>query len=44
MEKKEYDKHRNPEPYKRERLTPQRVYRILERKKMDDEEMRQVEP
>lgn len=44
MEKKEHDNPRNKEPYKREKLTPQRVHRILEKKKLEDEEMRQIEP
>jgi len=45
MEKKEYGKPKPaPQPYKRERLTPQRVHRILDRKKMEDDEMKEVEP
>ena len=44
MEKKEYERPKQaPQPYKRERLTPQRVHRILDRKKMEDDEMREVE-
>ena len=44
MKKKEYERPKPaPQPYKREKLTPQRVHRILERKKMEDEEMGEIE-